>query len=187
MIVLLSGEIAAGKTAVATELETQFRYRRIRSGDYLARVARSRGLLIDRRGLQELGDLLDQETQGSWIAEVARNQICETLDADHWVLDSVRRDFQVHRFREVLGADVIHVHLMAADNILNSRFHSRAKGDDRDSGADYAQVKTSETEQHTKGLGGIADISVNSGTITSGQIARLINLVVKLQSEEAAE
>lgn len=181
----MSGEIAAGKTAVASELEAQYKYQRVRSGSYLAKVARARGLATDRQGLQEMGDLLDQETQGTWIAELAQDQISKTQCVNHWVLDSARRDFQVLQFRELLGAEVIHVHLTAADNVLNARFHARAQGDDRDSGADYARVKASETEQHAKGLSTIADISANSGTFTPSQIARLIDLTVRLRSEEA--
>lgn len=183
----MSGEIAAGKTSVISVLEAQYGYKRVRSGTYLAEVARTRGLATDRHGLQEMGDLLDKETQGVWIVELARDQISATRGVNHWVLDSVRRDFQVLQFRDRLGAEVIHVHLMASDNVLNSRFHARAQGDDRDSDADYAQVKASETEQHAKGLGTIADISANSGTFTPSQIAQLIDLTVRLRSEEMTE
>jgi len=185
LIVLMSGEIAAGKTAVALELEVQHGFQRVRSGSYLAALAPSRGLTTDRHGLQKMGDLLDQETEGAWIAELARDQIAKNKNVDHWVLDSARRDFQVSRFRELFGREVIHVHLMAADNVLKSRFRTRAFDDNRDSGTDYASVKASQTEQHAKGLGTIADITANSGAFTPNQLAQLIGLSVRLQSERA--
>lgn len=181
----MSGEIASGKTAVASELSAQYGYQRVRSGNYLAEIAKTRGLPTDRHGLQEIGDLLDEETRGSWIAELAQKQISETRRENHWVLDSVRRDFQVYRFRDQLCAEVIHVHLTVPANVLNARFDARAKDDDRDSGTDYSRVKASKTEQHAKGLGNIADISANSGTFTPSQIARLIDMTVRLRSEEA--
>ncbi len=187
MIVLLSGEVAAGKSSAASALEEQYGYRRVRSGSYLAEVARNRGLTTDRHGLQKMGDLLDQETKGAWIAELAQNQISEIGSVNRWVLDSVRRDFQIFRFRELFPTAVIHVHLMAADSMLNARFQARAQGDDRDSGADYSQVKASETEQHAKSLGTIADISVSSGTFRPDQIAQLIDMIAKLQAKEARE
>lgn len=134
-----------------------------------------------------MGDLLDQETQGAWIAELAQNQISEIPSVNRWVLDSVRRDFQIFRFRELFPTEIIHVHLMATDNMLNAHFQARAQGDDRDSSADYSQVKASETEQHAKSLGTIADISVSSGTFRPDQIAQLIDMIAKLRPKGARE
>jgi cytidylate kinase len=181
----MSGEIAAGKSTVASKLETQFGYERIRSGKYLTAVAKSRDRTTDRLDLQEIGDLLDQETNGKWIADVAKSQIAASQLNSKWVLDSVRRDFQVTGFRDQFGSQIFHVHLIAPQRLLKSRFHQRAQSDERDLAADYAQVKSSETEKHAKGLGAIADLCVSSETFTPVQIAQLIDVAVGLRSQEA--
>jgi adenylate kinase family enzyme len=61
-LILLSGPIAVGKSALAKELIADHRFKRISSGAYLTEAAKINNLDQSRRGLQELGDSLDLES-----------------------------------------------------------------------------------------------------------------------------
>src|SRR4051794_31570528 len=75
-VVLISGPVRSGKSTLATGLEKKLG----------ADVVRTKGILIDeygarpevrhlRRQLQELGEKLDRETDGTWVAAATRRRL----------------------------------------------------------------------------------------------------------------
>ena len=67
-IVVLSGAVATGKTTLADELEQRFGAQRIGSHELLlARLGQ--GERRDRSALQTLGERLDRESGGRWLAD----------------------------------------------------------------------------------------------------------------------
>lgn len=177
MIFLFSGEIASGKTTVSKILEEEYSYRRIRTGDYLKERAIERKISCDRVGLQEMGGLLDEETRGAWVSNLARSQITESNADSRWVLDSVRRDFQIDRFKEEFSRRVMHVHFLCPPEILKSRFDSRAISDERDLTVSYDLAKSSSTERYARDLVELADICFNSDSMAATSIAKIINTI----------
>lgn len=165
LVVLLSGEIASGKSSVSAALVEDHGFARVRTGAFLARIATERGRKTDRHALQEIGDILDEETQGDWVPKLTMNQMADFPNVRYWVLDSVRRDFQIDRFRERFAKRALHVHLWAPPDVLKQRYETRQKMDQRDACASYERAKENETERHAATLGDAADIKINSETI----------------------
>lgn len=163
ILVLLSGEIASGKTSVAGVLEAEYGFKRIRTGAYLASVASSRDLSVERESLQKLGDVLDSETAGAWVVDLTEGQISHNTESLNWVFDSVRRDFQLDQFKERFGSRALHIHLTAPPEVLQTRYSERRKkGDERDTDTTYAAAKASRTEQHAATLGNRATIRIDT-------------------------
>jgi dephospho-CoA kinase len=78
-IILLSGEIAAGKSNIATVLERRHGVRRVATGAYLKNVAELRKLAANRDTLKFIGDTLDIETGGKWVSDLALQQSQQSL------------------------------------------------------------------------------------------------------------
>ena len=72
LVVALSGEICAGKTTLARNLEKQFAFQHFKTRDVLER--RSKEENPDRLSLQELGEKLDRNTKGLWIVQELQSQ-----------------------------------------------------------------------------------------------------------------
>jgi hypothetical protein len=128
-IVLLSGPLAVGKTAVADVLRNRG-LKKISSSGYLRQLAAARSLPDTRESLQQLGDLLDQQTDYAWLVDdVAVGEIADDTDQLDWFVDAVRKEQQVRSFREKFP-DILHVHLTAPEDVLRSRFLDRAREGD---------------------------------------------------------
>lgn len=178
MFVLLSGEIASGKSTIAQLLVDKFSYQRIRTGQFLMNISKERNIQTNREGLQTIGDQLDVETSGEWVVDLAKEQIASDRSITHWVLDSVRRDFQAVQFREHFTDQVLHAHLYSPAKILKKRFELRASGDDRDVLTNYENAKSNATEQHSRVLREEADVCFNSHSFGGFMIAATINSIL---------
>lgn len=163
-ILLLSGPLSVGKTSVARVLTDEFQFRRISSGDYLRGILAKRKLPETRQELQDLGDMLDRETDFSWLIDpVARNEIAQAPDQTSWYVDAVRKPQQVAHFRGAFP-QVLHVHLTANEDVLAARFAVRDRAGDfaQDFGL-YEQAINSENEQSARALKYIADSVIDLG------------------------
>ena len=179
IIVVLSGKLACGKTSVAELLVEKHEFYRVRTGAFPTRVANDRGLCTDRRALQVLGDEFDVETLGNWVVELALEQMSISPEVRYWLLDCVRRDFQIDRFRERYGDCVLHIHLTAPPDILKERYERRRADDPRDAVVSYELAKQNATELHAGRLGGIADLQIDTNTISPGDSAEKIATAVR--------
>ncbi len=161
-IVLLSGEIAAGKSQIAKVLEIQYAFRRVSTGEYLRAVVDHRNLGLDRDALKTAGDTLDGETGGKWVADLALQQRQQCRGIDNWLLDSVRRDFQIPWFRRVFDV-ALHVHLSASEAVRRRRYEERrARGGEYSAATSFEEAATGPTEAHVRSLGKICDLLVDT-------------------------
>lgn len=173
-IVLLSGEIAVGKSEVARVLEDQYDFRRVTTGGYLKTLAERRNMEINRDALKFIGDALDVETGGKWVADLALVQSQRNAAANYWLLDSIRRDFQLPWFKQTFDIS-LHVHLTASEDVRRSWYEKR-----RDAGGEYAEktsfenAKSGPTELHVRSLGGICELLVDTGLATADDVAKQI-------------
>lgn len=157
-VVLLSGPLAVGKTAVADALRDRGGLKKISSSGHLRQLAAERLLPESREILQQLGDLLDQQTDYAWLVEdVAVRQMADDTNQLDWFVDAVRKEQQVRNFRSKFS-NVLHVHLTAPEDVLRSRFLSRARdGDDVHDHAAYDRCIDHPNEQSARALDRIAD------------------------------
>lgn len=161
-IVLLSGEIAAGKTLVAKTLEGEHGFQRVATGSYLKTLAEKRGVQIGRDTLKTIGDLLDIETGGKWVADLASMQSEQNPSANYWLLDSIRRDFQISWFHQVFSL-ALHVHVTAPEQVRCRRYEERRKtGGEYANATSYEEAKSGPTEHHVQSLAGLCELLIDS-------------------------
>ncbi|UGV25054.1 hypothetical protein E0H22_04800 [Rhodopseudomonas boonkerdii] len=133
-LLLISGPIAAGKSAIAANLIEQHGFLSIRSGGYLKELAESKGIGSSRADLQVLGDELDAATDYRWLIDDIAAKIFEkNQQQDFWLFDSVRKHRQVLHFKNAYKKETLHVHLTAPESILKQRYEKRS-----DTGGEYS-------------------------------------------------
>jgi hypothetical protein len=133
LLLLISGPVAVGKSAIACELVDRHGFQIIRSGAYLAELAARDGRQASRVALQQLGDALDEQTDYRWlIDDVTGVALHANPDHMRWLLDCVRKKRQVEHFRTRFNKSVVHVHLTAMEPILRDRYMRRLSA-----GAEY--------------------------------------------------
>jgi adenylosuccinate synthase len=161
-IVVLSGRVASGKSALASGISNMFKATIVSTSDLLRQRARSLGVDLgaDRRAFQEFGTKSDQSTNGGWLVDEIRPML-EGLPLDGVVVvDSVRLAEQLAALRVAFGRTVFHVHLTATDRDLRKRFSNRNRR--MDSTTSYDTVSVDLTERQVESLAPIADLQVNT-------------------------
>ena len=159
-IVILSGAICSGKSALAKQLAER----------YGAEVIKTRDLILEARpdtkpnrpALQRAGDALDRQDGGEWV----RNALAQMIDkrskrdtlSQLFVVDSVRIANQIKAIRSAFGPEVHHIHVTAEPDELRRRYDSRKM--DGDQSTSYDQIKRNKTEKNIENLAELADIVV---------------------------
>ncbi|NWD52501.1 adenylosuccinate synthetase [Pseudomonas gingeri] len=124
-IVVISGKACSGKSELARLLEKEFGFtvvcdRRV-SQNAEWNFSMSQAALIDRRR-----DLKDAE-HAQWML-LATKAICADVEDDRpLVVDHLDSLDQVLQFRQVFGANLVHVHLYASEPTLRGRYAARAE------------------------------------------------------------
>lgn len=160
-VVVLSGAICSGKSALAEQLKD-------RHGAY---IAKTKDLILrrkprtkpERRSLQRAGEALDKLDGGSWVAEELQRTIearSGSTPSGLYVVDSIRIAGQIEAVRHAYGPEVHHIHVTADPAELERRYAERTRSEDR--ALPYAEVKRSKTEKNIEVLQAFADIVVNS-------------------------
>jgi len=127
ILLLLSGPIAVGKTAVRDELVANHEFDYVRSGRYLTELANEQSLTVGRTPLQDLGDQLDNETNFRWLLDdVIMPALDQNANVDRWIVDGVRKPEQVRHIRHMAGGPIVlHIHLTAPEPILERRYEAQ--------------------------------------------------------------
>lgn len=158
-LLLLSGPIAVGKSAVARHL-VEHRFERMGSGQYLMDLATKQGTGTSRADLQLLGDTLDQQTDYRWlINEITEVRMTASPEHAFWLFDSVRKRRQILNFKAIYGRLALHVHLNASEEVLQQRYQTRlAAGGEYAGNTPYNVAKSHPNEIESRGLIEMADI-----------------------------
>jgi len=163
-VILLSGPISSGKSTLANGLDAQHGVLVFKTKEVLARIV-GHSLEHDRLALQAEGDRLDRKTRGKWVVDEFINWLNQKGQTSVAVIDSVRTVDQVAAVREAFGTRVIHIHLTAPPEELESRFdRRRLRGKDRS--YEYSEVKKNATERRIDALIPIADVVVDTRRCT---------------------
>ncbi|MCI0542073.1 MAG: adenylosuccinate synthetase [Verrucomicrobiales bacterium] len=157
-IVILSGKIGTGKTTLARNLESEFKFRHIRTRDFLK--ARSQEPQFDRAALQAFGERRDRKTGGTWVVEEFA-KVFRLMPESAFVLDSVRHPGQLNALREAYGRKIIHIHLEADIAELEARYAKRQSTDIKELSS-YALAQQNKTEQKVNRLAKLADVVIRT-------------------------
>jgi adenylosuccinate synthase len=161
-IVLLSGPICSGKSALVRLLEEK----------HAANIIKTRELILkkapktkpERKALQLAGQRLDRKDGGAWVGEALQRSIDNYATGQTpkglYVVDSVRIPGQIEAIRRAYGAEVHHIHLTATDEELRNRYEGRSREDDE--AVAYDELKRNRTEREIEKLADIADIVVST-------------------------
>lgn len=172
-IVVLSGEVAAGKSTLAHGLQQ----------GYGAAVVGTRGLLQnryrtlnpsnglnERRALQEFGEHLDDDDGGRWLADDVAQHL-KRVDVSLVVIDAVRVLGQIEALRDLFGRRVWHVHLTSSDlEELADRYEQRRQAGALKELDSYAAVKENRTEAQVPDLAKYADLVLDTHRNTHADV-----------------
>ncbi len=178
-LIILSGEIATGKSSISKILCETHGFKRVKTSDFLKATAKQRGLPIERPVLQKLGTDLDDETNGKWVADLAAEQIEFALstspDSYDWLLDSARIPEQAKHLRAVIKGSVLHFDVHAPLEIARERFaRRRQKASDGYESLNFDEAKQDYTERLVPKLRALADYKIDSSIYTATQAAVFI-------------
>lgn len=163
MIVVLSGPVSSGKSTLAGALVRQAGFELIKTWELLKE--RAPHVALERSALQQLGEALDRDTKGDWVAVDISRKARILPEPAMIVIDAVRIAAQVDAVRRSFGPRVIHVHLTAPEDVLGRRYKQRRRGDIKEL-ASYSDVQASKTEREVDQLAGIADVVIDSNRCT---------------------
>lgn len=169
-VVLVSGAICAGKSALVGELRDRHGAAVVSTRELVSRTVS--GSEPGRRTLQRAGARLDRAEGGAWVAEALQREVeafsSTSTPSGLFVVDCVRTGDQVLAVRRAFGTEVFHVHLTARPEVLRRRYLERASEADAD--VEYDQLKRSRTERRIEDLADVADVVVDTDRCSAGGV-----------------
>jgi adenylosuccinate synthase len=164
IVIILSGEIASGKSTLCKLLEQKYDFKDLSSRTALESLAFStHGDKIRERGfLQKFGENLDKDTSGGWLLNYYQSEI---FNHNRIIIDSARIREQIDSFREAYGHIVTHIHLEAPEEVRIQRFKDRdiAKyGSEKVAEDKFRGYKKNDTESNVHSLKKIADLVIHT-------------------------
>jgi adenylosuccinate synthase len=167
-IVLLSGSICSGKTALSVLLKEQFGFHILKTKEVIRIVAPHKlggDIASSRRSMQKLGEDLDKRTRGRWVRDALARRINDLGLASseaRLVVDSVRILDQIRAIRQAYSFSVVHIHLTAPPEVLEERYKRRISADSGEL-ASFAETQKDKTEAGVKTLEDPADFVIDTG------------------------
>ena len=167
--IALSGQISAGKSALAINLRDRAGANLIKSKELIyERLPRT---APTRRSLQSAGQRLDRDTGGRWLADALNKRVMNDKPPKLVVIDAIRIPEQIYFLRQS-GWAVTHVHLAASEEELAKRYATRSSVGELPS---YADLSRNWTEKHVAALGDVADVVINTDRCSADDVfARVV-------------
>ena len=166
-IVLLSGSISSGKTALSTRLKEQFGFHVLKTKEVIQSLARQKlgkEVESERRAMQKFGEGLDKETKGQWVRDALARLIRDPGAAGPEalvVVDAVRILEQIRAIRQAYSFSVVHVHLKAPSEVLTDRYERRHVAGFQEL-ASFTEAEKNKTERRVKQLEDAADFVIDT-------------------------
>lgn len=166
LILILTGEIATGKTTLSEKLVERYGFFHVKTRELLHEIAikKTSPQKVQERGfLQKFGAKLDQDTHGSWIVDESQDIIANN---NLILIDAARIQEQINAFRNKFPQNVIHIHLTAPNEVKLDRFMNRTNKDvqktQEQKREKYDAYKSDETERNVPALSKDADLVIQT-------------------------
>lgn len=163
-IVVLSGAIASGKSTLAVGL-AEHGFRSVKTNELIQHYTKKS--LSERGQLQRAGDRLDRDTDCQWIVDAIAS-LPDYAEHTSLVVDSVRKQAQIDAIRRAYGKRVVHIHLLAPDEVLSDRYIGR------DSAIKefetYEEARRNRTEKEVGKLRETADAVIDTNRCTKEDV-----------------
>jgi adenylosuccinate synthase len=160
-VILLSGPVAAGKSALARQLQNGYDATLLKTADQLTERL-GNDAPADRAALQAVGEELDRATEGRWVVDALVRRFSDLPSQAIVVVDAVRIQAQIDAVREAYGRRVVHLHITASDATLAARYDRRKEASPGTELADYDQVRANPTEHGVPDLATEADVVIDT-------------------------
>jgi adenylosuccinate synthase len=169
-VVLVSGAICSGKSALVEQLRVKHSASVVKTKDLIIRKLPKTSL--ERRSLQRAGERLDKADGGEWVAEALQREIDSTSQGQTptglYVVDCVRIEGQVNAIRRAYGPEVFHIHVKADPKVLRQRYLQRSRAED--ASVEYDALKKNKTERDIESLAEFADVVVDTGRCSAASV-----------------
>jgi adenylosuccinate synthase len=173
LVVILSGEIAAGKTTLAEKLSEDFDFKILKTREALQTLFEKEinEETPDRSSLQKFGEQLDTKSNGEWVMNHFQSHV---RNNQRVIIDAARIKSQIDAFRNAYGYHVVHIHLKASVIDLEYRFVERGieKGKFTSKGEalkKYSSYKADKTEAGVNQLEAEADLVIDTSIYQNSQ------------------
>ena len=176
----LTGRLGAGKNIVREMLASKLGMNRYGFGDLLREESKKRGIEINRKNLQDLGNQLRKEDGGDILAK----RILEKVK-NGGILDGINNPQEVKYFRDKLGKEFVLVAIDAPKEMRFRRLVKRGRSDDPKNWKEFEQMDQRENGvgepeygQHVADCIALADwVIVNDGSLT--ELERKVDKLAK--------
>ncbi len=168
IILILTGEIATGKSTLADKLEDQFKFKRCRTRERLIDLGnrKLKGAVPPRDFKQKLGHELDVKNGGKWVLEYFQELFEKDFASNnYYIIDSARILNQIQHVRNAYSYSVYHIHLEASPETLKKRFLLRGEIKTlplKEQEEKYNLYKADETERDVPKLKSEADLVIDT-------------------------
>lgn len=174
LIVLISGSISAGKTTLSDGLRRQYGASVVKTKEVLRDLAAKRlkrELPEERTALQEFGDKMDRDTNGTWVLNALNKHIVDAKvgQEDVVLVDAVRILKQIKAVRRGYQFAVKHVHLEAPPAALARRFRHRSRPGFKEPPS-YSDAERNRTEARVNALRDSADFVIDTQRCTAEDV-----------------
>jgi predicted kinase len=159
-VLLIGGQIASGKTALANSLVDSAPCELIRVRQALQQVLG--GAKWDRQRLQREGAALDARTRGRWLLAYLREQ---TELGGRWVVDAVRTRRQVEPVLDNLTGSKL-VYLRAHESTRRQRYTRGQATDPVKRSVSFDEAMRHSTEQGVHVLAEMAHLVIDTDDLT---------------------
>ena len=167
-ILLLSGAIATGKTAVATELGSRLGWRLLRVREALVAVTGADA--TDRQDLQRRGAEIDQRTRGRWLSDFL-DEVKEGTPS--LILDSLRTPLQTLPVLERHGEARL-IYLSAHEDTRRLRYRLAAETDPVKASISFDIAANHPTERMASSLAPMAHLAIETDGLAIGDVVDLV-------------
>lgn len=155
-LVLIGGQIGAGKTAVAVGVATATGGGLLRVRDVLENVLGSSS--TDRRWLQIEGAALDRRTGGRWLLHYL-DERCD--EGARWVIDAARTRRQIEPILETRVGSRL-VYLAASEMTRRQRFALSSAADPVKRSMGFEEAMRHSTEREARTIAAMAHVVVET-------------------------